>query len=282
MKNLMLILTFLSTTFLIGCVGNPISDVVDLAASRKIQICTKGSSTSCDSKYIITLDQVTLVSHDNNGTALNPPHTVLTPNGVVFSAVVNGVTKYFGAATDWATEWANIKNLPAAQQDHALTLFFQNQFDTLGFLKQSVDTVADGQGGSTNIFKYEFVNNPGIYFSESSESVKDVEAMGANIEASKLDNLAETLAASYGLSEERANSVAKNISAYQKLSTRRSLTEKEKNFFSSELLGVSFKNAQNALTSGNTQDLNDLLEKAADKNGTSPEQISLILNEVFL
>ena len=47
--------------------------------------------------------------------------------------------------------------------------------------------------------------------------------------------------------------------------------EKERNFFSTELLGVSFKNAQNALISGSEQELNDLLEKAAEKNGKALE-----------
>lgn len=283
MKKMALLLAILSTTFLIGCQGNPIQDVMNLAATRKIQICTKGPSTACDSKNIITLDNVTLVSHATNGTALNPPNMVYTTNGVVFSAVVDGVTRYFGAATDWATEWANIQNLNDAQKDHALTQFFQDQFDSLGFFTQISYQVTDPNTNvTTNMFKYEFVNDPGNFFSQSSDSIKDVETIGANAEASRFENLAETLSTNYGLSEERAEAVAKNISVYQKLSSKRSLTEKERNFFSTELLGVNFKNAQKALTSGNTQDLNDLLEKAAEKNGTSPEQISSILTEIFL
>ena len=150
--------------------------------------------------------------------------------------------------------------------------FFNQNFVTFGFLKDDPNSADPGH----------FLDQYNTIFSESVESPKDVEAIGANIENVKTERLEEVLNISYGLSAERAHSVAKNISAYQKLSSKRSLTEKERNFFSSELLGVSFKNAQNALTSGDTQDLNDLLDKAADKNGTSPEQISIILNEVFL
>ncbi|MFI5390514.1 MAG: hypothetical protein ACHQYQ_04060, partial [Bacteriovoracales bacterium] len=236
-------------------------------------------------KDIITLDNVTLVSHDaKTGGLIDPPNRINTVNGVVFSAVINGVTKYFGAATDWAAQWDSIKNLSDAQKDHVLTLFFQGQFDTLGFLKPTAFTIPDPNvvGGTIAMVKYEVIKNPGTYFSQSSDTIKDVEALGANIESSRFENLAENLESNYGLSEERAQAVAKNLSAYQRLSSKRSLTEKERNFFSNEVLGVSFKDAKNALTSGNTEDLNKLLESAALKNGTSPEQVSSILNEIFL
>ncbi|MFI5391765.1 MAG: hypothetical protein ACHQYQ_10420 [Bacteriovoracales bacterium] len=48
MKNLILIFTFLTTALLVGCNTNPIQEIKDLAATRKIQICTKGPSTACD------------------------------------------------------------------------------------------------------------------------------------------------------------------------------------------------------------------------------------------
>ncbi len=264
-----------------GCT-NAIQSIIDLAATRKIQICTKGPATACDSKNIITLDKVTMVSHNTNGDALNPPHQVYTQNGVVFSAVINGNTVYFGAATDWATEWNNIKDLNDAQKDHALTQFFQNQFDTFGFFTQVPYSVPDGNGGTINMFKYEFVNNPGNYFSVSGESSKDLEAMGAKLERINIQSLSERLVSNYGLSEERADSVARHLKAYEKISSKRSLTSKEKDFFSNELLGVNYRDAQNAFTGGNNEELNDLVERAAEKNGTSPEQISDILSEILL
>ena len=61
-----------------------------------------------------------------------------------------------------------------------------------------------------------------------------------------------------------------------------SLARKEQNKFSQDLLGVSYLDAKDALLSGDKKDIDNLLETAADVNETSPEQISAIINELFL
>ena len=117
-------------------------------------------------------------------------------------------------------------------------------------------------------------------FSEANASPKDLEALGANLEAFQNQNLGETLAINFGLSVERSEKIARLITQYRKLSTKRALTPTEKNYFSHELLGTDYENAYNSLTSG--ENLDNLLEKAADINGTSPEAVSTILSEIFL
>jgi len=281
MKKIILALTLSGTFLMIGC-NPPIGKIKELSDIRKIQVCTKGSSTSCDSKYRITLDQVSLVSHDEKGNYLNPPHTIATENGVVFSVEIHGETKYFGATADWKETWKSIKNLNPAQQDHALTLFFQEQFDTIGWLHQKTDIISDNKGGSIIVYKYEYHNDHGNYFSETSVSIKDLEGMGAEIEAVRNEGLANKLVANYGLSAERATSVARNLSTYKKLALKRALTAKEKNFFAKELLGVNFNAAKDAFVSGDKKDMDNLLETAADVNETSPEQVSAIITEMFL
>jgi len=117
-------------------------------------------------------------------------------------------------------------------------------------------------------------------FSEADSSIKDLELMGANLEEYQNQNLGEALSINYGLSVERSQEVARLITQYKKLSTKRSLTPTEKNYFSHELLGTDYEKALGSLTTG--QDLDGLLEKAADINGTSPEAVSSILSEIFL
>jgi len=117
-------------------------------------------------------------------------------------------------------------------------------------------------------------------FSEADSSIKDLELMGANMEQFQNENLGEILSVNYGLSTERSSKVARLITQYKKLSTKRSLTPTEQNYFSHELLGTNYENAFNSLTSG--ENLDNLLEKAADVNGTTPEAVSTILSEIFL
>ena len=129
---------------------------------------------------------------------------------------------------------------------------------------------------------FTFINdhgNPELY-SENSTSVKDLELLGANLENHSAQSIEDMLTTEYGLSADRAESVAKNIYAYNKLTSKRSLTKKERNFFSNELLGANYDQVMNSFTSG--EGVEELLEQAADVNGTTPEQVSAIINELFL
>jgi len=119
-----------------------------------------------------------------------------------------------------------------------------------------------------------------IPFSEENSYIKDLELLGANIEESQNEYLGEILSTDYGLSVERSSKVARLITQYKKLSTKRSLTQKERNFFSIELLGTGYINAFDSITTG--ENFDDLLEKAANLNGTTPEAVSTILSDLFL
>lgn len=274
MKKLGIFVFLFATVFLLGCKSQDqinaektIQLVVDynknVDTKQKLKICTKGDVYACDSKDAILIENLTLKYPGRN-------------NGNFIFQVTGGTNHYGEFIGIGSADWLNVVNwasgIDTLQNEQDLRKFFNENFQAFGFLKDDPASTDPGH----------FLDKNGNIFSESVESPKDIEAIGANIERVSSERLEELLNINYGLSAERAHSVAKNISAYQKLSSKRSLTEKERNFFSSELLGVSFKNAQNALTSGDTQELNDLLDKAAGKNGTTPEQISIILNEVFL
>jgi len=119
-------------------------------------------------------------------------------------------------------------------------------------------------------------------FSETSQAGKDLELMGARVEESNANQLGERLAAQYGLSEERGQEVAKTMAVYNKLITKRALTASEKNQFSNSLLGVDYNAAERAVMSGDADDFDALMERAAEVNGTSPEAMTAIIKDMVL
>lgn len=123
-------------------------------------------------------------------------------------------------------------------------------------------------------------SDSGELFAVSNSSTKDLESMGAKWETMISEEIGEKLVADYGLSEERAQKVARTINAYQRLSSKRSLTKSEQNAYTQELLGVDYKKAEDAFKGGG--DFDQLMDRAAEKNGTSPEQVSAIIREMIL
>ena len=121
-----------------------------------------------------------------------------------------------------------------------------------------------------------------VLFSENVASLKDLELMGARVEDSNALNLGEKLAAQYGLSEERGQEVAKTVSVYNKLVSKRALTPFEQDSFTNKLLGVNYKEAVQGINSGDSDEFNALMEKAAETNGTSPEAVSAIIKDMIL
>ncbi len=133
---------------------------------------------------------------------------------------------------------------------------------------------------------YKYSNNGvEMIFAQDAEGGKDLEAVGARIETANVADLSERLVSNYGLSTERAQEVAKLSSSYNKLSSKRSLTETEMNKFSQELVGMNYFAAQSAMEKhfqGDSKEYNSLLQKAANKNGVDPEQVSSIMGELLL
>jgi len=322
MKTISLTIALLSTILLVSCDPLPFAQqVIAIAEQKNIKICTKGTSTACDIKTRLDAKDLVLVLAPTNGDtqgSLAEVDEYLTDNTktdiafipyneidgrFVLSVRVGNETKYIGVeSSDWEGLKTELEGQNLAQQVHTLTKFFQANFDEFGWLTESgsvtttynmtTDIIVDPATGvetpviesrtvTYQTFTY-FDGTENVAFSEEGAYKKDLESMGAEIEAVRFTDLAERLEANYGLSTERAMNVAKNISAYNKLTTKRALTSREHNFFAKELLGVNYKNARNAFLSGDKKDLDNLLETAAKTNETSPEQISAIINEVFL
>ena len=124
-----------------------------------------------------------------------------------------------------------------------------------------------------------------ITFEENSGFRKDLEKIGANLESLDNQDLSLNLEENYGLSEERAQSVAKITSSFQKIQNKRALTAKEMNIYTQKVLGVDYTAGKKALEShiqGDSSEMDELMERAADLNGTSPEAVQELMGEYLL
>ena len=117
----------------------------------------------------------------------------------------------------------------------------------------------------------------GMTFSEDADSSKDLEVMGAKVEAMEVAAMEESLI-NYGLSTERAQTLGKLMNSYSKIKTKRALTSREKDVFTKELTGLSFDKASSVLVD---EGYDALVEKASEVNGADPEAIKALLNEVM-
>jgi len=134
-------------------------------------------------------------------------------------------------------------------------------------------TTFSGAGTSSN-----------LVFEKTAGSTKDMEKAAALVEQLKTEEMASHLASEFGLSDDRSIEVAKLASSWQQLSKSRALTNADADAFAQELAGVNFaeiNNANKALMGGSTAELNQVIQKAAEVNGTTPENMSLIMTKLF-
>lgn len=124
-----------------------------------------------------------------------------------------------------------------------------------------------------------------MVFEKTTGSSKDLEKAAAIAEAYAVETMSSNLAAEFGLSEERALKVAKLAKSWEKLSKTRALTNADADAFAKELAGVTISDMQNAyerVTEGSVSEMNAVLEKAAAVNGTSSENMAVIMTKLFL
>lgn len=136
-----------------------------------------------------------------------------------------------------------------------------------------------------DIFLNGYFNTDQYYFSEAGSLPKDLEKIGSQIEEYNLEGLQDNLIENFGLSENRAVHVSKMVNAFKKISTKRSLTTKEMDNFSQDILGVTYEEAISALQkkyAGESEDLEELMERAAELNETTPEAIEEIVESYLL
>lgn len=132
--------------------------------------------------------------------------------------------------------------------------------------------------------KHGLVANGNLLLSETESTGKDVLKRNAVVEQYLVVEMAKQVKSKFGLSDERSLKIAKASNHFRKFSSKRAVTSEDANAYASEILGADFseiEKAYKATLKGNTSELNSLLEKAAEKNETTPEKMGEILSKLF-
>ena len=138
---------------------------------------------------------------------------------------------------------------------------------------------------SGSIWNDELGSSQYMTFSEDKGKAKDLEKIGAVKEAFATKKVKELLNFDYGLSEKRSESVAKLVVNWKKVSKNRAMISADADAFTEKLIGVNINEATEAYKAsleGDETSLTSLIEKAAEVNETSPENMKELFNNLVL
>ena len=117
-------------------------------------------------------------------------------------------------------------------------------------------------------------------FEKVSGSTKDIAKMVALKEAAEVAKSAEFLSSEFGLSLSRGKELA-SLKAHWKKASVKGMTKSEVDAFSTELLGFSLTSGIEAVTNGDSQSLEALVNTSASINGITPEHATQLMTKVF-
>jgi hypothetical protein len=161
------------------------------------------------------------------------------------------------------------------------------------------DPVYDNYGHQTGYTTHSYYSEPyytteytttyyydggGFTFSENNAQNKDLDAIASNVETANNAVVTNSIVAQYGLSEDRAQSLADLAVNYAKLRDARRLTDADKEVFAKKALNVSFNDLQSAYkgsVQGNAGQYNTIINQAAEFNGLSPEKARTLIDSYF-
>lgn len=123
------------------------------------------------------------------------------------------------------------------------------------------------------------VANGKLLFEETSLTSKDTLKRAAVVEQYLVTEMAKQVKSKFGLSAERSLKVAKAANHFRKFASKRALTSEDTNAYVVELIGTDLKSIEKAFEAGS---MKSVLEKAASKNGTSPEKMAEVLAKHFI
>ncbi len=129
------------------------------------------------------------------------------------------------------------------------------------------------------------VANGQLLFSESSTTNKDTLKKAAVVEQYLVVEMAKQVKGKFGLSADRSLQIAKAANHFRKQVSARALTAEDTQAYAEEIVGTNFKSigkAFDASMKGDISGLNAIMEKAAEKNGTTPEKMTEIVTKLFL
>ena len=216
-----------------------------------------------------------------------------------------------GENSDWLDEeggWELVKSVGAGPNKN-WAVFYSDYWDEHYAIDMTawahaqkngipIDTFLDagynasdyGNGLATAQYVYEsndsgfFISYTGMVFEETTASAKDLERIGSFLEKKNLHKKASHLEGQFGLSEKRSFEVAKLLTNIKTVSKSRNITSKDMDAFSKKLLGFNFKEATTAYTNlseGESDRWEELMKKAAQTNGLSPESMKDIMSSLL-
>jgi len=124
----------------------------------------------------------------------------------------------------------------------------------------------------------------GNLYEEGTGATKDLEKIAATMEKLQVEAVGEGIAAKFGLSVERGQEMARIAQNWKKASATRSMTDADADALSNELFGFDLTAGLKAieeLKSGDGESLNQLIEKAAEVNGVTPEHLNQVLTTLM-
>tara|TARA_Y100001954_G_C15817193_1_gene608175 strand:- start:1344 stop:2246 length:903 start_codon:yes stop_codon:yes gene_type:complete len=150
----------------------------------------------------------------------------------------------------------------------------------------SNDVTSNGDGTYTgDIYSVDAGKRVEMTFSEVQGTAKDLEKVAAFKETYKMKKMQDLLTYDFGLSEKRSENVAKLVLNWKRISKNRAMSNADADAFSNSLIGVNINEATQAFKKsleGDKASFERLIEKAAEVNGTSPENMKNLLDGLLL
>lgn len=141
--------------------------------------------------------------------------------------------------------------------------------------------------GDQYVSFYDSENSVSVYYllEETTPNSKDLEKMGAFKDEYQRSIISDHLTTEFGLSEERSEEISRTIYSWDKISNKRQMTAADANLFTKQIIGTDVSLAEDAYKShieGDSTNYKSLIEKAAEANGTSPEHMSELVEELLV
>jgi hypothetical protein len=168
-----------------------------------------------------------------------------------------------------------------------------------GYWTYSDDPVYDMNGNQTGYTRHDYYvegyyttdysttyyyDGGGFTFAEANTQNKDLDAIANSVETANNAEVANSIVSKFGLSEDRAETLANLAVNYARLENSRRLTGADKEVFAKKALNVSYgdlESAYRASAQGNATQYNTLIGQAAQFNGMSPEKARTLMDTYF-
>jgi hypothetical protein len=122
----------------------------------------------------------------------------------------------------------------------------------------------------------------GFLFDTAANASRDLETLAALDESTQKSFVASRLQSDFSLSATRADELANVVYRYQRLESRRALTESEKSVFTTEAFGLrnaEIESALRAKAEGRDASYRAMLRRAAETNNTTPENMGSFFDQ---